>query len=131
MMDGFHNGYTCKNKTHPDLTPRLQDPTSIKYAFFNTLNMIQILTVSTNESKLPHLLTLMVMEIIVVSSSSVSIYSINPLATRSCQPPSSSGVFCEKKYTDEKLFNVIKLEFYLLQNLAYAFLQLLDVFFLN
>lgn len=40
-------------------------------------------------STLDNLLTLIVMEIIVVSSSSVSMYSIYPFATRSCQPPSS------------------------------------------
>lgn len=53
------------------------------------------------------MLTLMVMDIIVVSSSSVSMYSMYPFATRSCQPP-SSGVSW-KKYSngshidDEKL----------------------------
>lgn len=34
------------------------------------------------------------MDIIVVSSSSVSMYSMNPFATRSCQP--SSGASCDK-----------------------------------
>lgn len=42
-------------------------------------------------------LTLMVMEIIVVSSSSVSIYSINPLDTRSCHPPSSGDSWRNRK----------------------------------
>lgn len=109
-MDESHSGCKFQSMPHQDFVLHSQDPkifTRLKlqgrctkhcakykndqlyklFKFFNSDRFFRTAGKDNNTKKL----TLIVMDIIVVSSSSVSMYSMNPLATRSCQPSSGDS----------------------------------------
>lgn len=72
----------------PNIVPNIRMINCISFLnFFNSDRFFRRAGKDNNTKKL----TLIVMDIIVVSSSSVSMYSMNPFATRSCQPSSGDS----------------------------------------
>lgn len=90
-MDESHNVYKYQNKLPLDFALLVPNPEKKKKKKCNINSRLMIscgLIYTRSYITQDYLLTLMVIDIIVVSSSSVSMYSINPFEMRSCHPSS-------------------------------------------